>query len=95
MAINGARSNGIPAMFYMHPWEIDPQQPRVQGVRALNRFRHRVGLGTTYSKLQWILDRNRFAAISDVLKHFDLGTLPSSDPASSEEIDELSLSSSH
>lgn len=95
MAINGARANGIPAMFYMHPWEIDPQQPRVDGVRALNRFRHRVGLSTAYSKLQWILDRNRFAAISDVLKHFDLGTLPSSDPASSEEIDELTMSSSH
>ena len=33
-----------PAMFYFHPWEIDPDQPRVEGVGAKTRFRHYVNL---------------------------------------------------
>jgi polysaccharide deacetylase family protein (PEP-CTERM system associated) len=72
MAIDGARRSGIPAMFYVHPWEIDPQQPRVDGVRFMNRFRHSVGLSTTYSKLNWLLDRNRFSTMSEVMNHFHL-----------------------
>jgi polysaccharide deacetylase family protein (PEP-CTERM system associated) len=72
VAIDGARRSGIPAMFYVHPWEIDPQQPRVEGVRFMNRFRHSVGLNATYSKLNWLLDHNRFSTMSDVMNHFDL-----------------------
>ena len=29
-----------PAMFYFHPWEIDPEQPRVDGIASKSRFRH-------------------------------------------------------
>ena len=36
---------GQPFMFYVHPWEIDPDQPRMPGTR-LNRFRHYVNLPT-------------------------------------------------
>jgi polysaccharide deacetylase family protein (PEP-CTERM system associated) len=72
LAIDGARRSGIPAMFYVHPWEIDPKQPRVAGIRFMNRFRHSVGLSTTYSKLNWLLDHNRFSTMSDVMNHFDL-----------------------
>ena len=32
--------DGKPAMFYFHPWELDPDQPRVQGPGAKSRFRH-------------------------------------------------------
>jgi polysaccharide deacetylase family protein (PEP-CTERM system associated) len=73
-AIDGSRRRGIPAMFYIHPWEIDPQQPCVSGVRFANRLRHSIGLRTTYTKLSRLLDRNRFAAIGDVMNHFDLGS---------------------
>jgi polysaccharide deacetylase family protein (PEP-CTERM system associated) len=36
--------DGQPAMFYFHPWELDPDQPRVHGARAGARFRHYVNL---------------------------------------------------
>ncbi len=36
--------DGKPAMFYFHPWELDPEQPRVDGIGAKTRFRHYVNL---------------------------------------------------
>jgi polysaccharide deacetylase family protein (PEP-CTERM system associated) len=42
-------------MFYMHPWEIDPGQPRVSEGSSLSRFRHYVNLGRTMDKLRGFL----------------------------------------
>ena len=36
--------DGKPAMFYFHPWELDPEQPRVSGPGFKTRFRHYVNL---------------------------------------------------
>jgi polysaccharide deacetylase family protein (PEP-CTERM system associated) len=36
--------SGMPYIFYIHPWEIDPGQPRVAGLKATNLFRQRVNL---------------------------------------------------
>ena len=36
--------DGRPAMFYFHPWELDPGQPRVAGTGAKARFRHYLNL---------------------------------------------------
>jgi polysaccharide deacetylase family protein (PEP-CTERM system associated) len=36
--------DGRPAMFYFHPWELDPEQPRVAGPGAKARFRHYLNL---------------------------------------------------
>ena len=38
------RDDRQPAIFYFHPWEIDPGQPRPEGVGAKSRFRHYVNL---------------------------------------------------
>ena len=43
------------AIFYFHPWEIDPEQPRVDGLDAKTRFRHYVNLGRTMGRLQLLL----------------------------------------
>ena len=40
-----------PSLFYIHPWEIDPGQPRVDSAGRLSRFRHRVNLGRTAARL--------------------------------------------
>ncbi|HNQ05018.1 MAG TPA: DUF3473 domain-containing protein [Thiobacillaceae bacterium] len=40
-----------PAMFYFHPWEVDPEQPRVKGAPLKSRFRHYVNLSRMESKL--------------------------------------------
>ncbi len=40
-----------PAMFYFHPWEIDPDQPRIPGAPVKSRFRHYVNLSRMENKL--------------------------------------------
>jgi polysaccharide deacetylase family protein (PEP-CTERM system associated) len=47
--------DGKPAMFYFHPWELDPDQPRVQGPGAKSRFRHYLNLKRTEPRLRRLL----------------------------------------
>ncbi|MDE2229122.1 MAG: DUF3473 domain-containing protein [Alphaproteobacteria bacterium] len=51
--VNHAESR--PAVFYMHPWEIDAAQPRVAGLLAKSRFRHYLNLGRMYGRLGRLL----------------------------------------
>ncbi len=44
-----------PAMFYFHPWEIDPEQPRVKGTTAKTRFRHYINLSRTEARLRRLM----------------------------------------
>lgn len=46
---------GRPAMFYFHPWEIDPDQPRVAGAPLRSRVRHYSRLGAMAGKLRTLL----------------------------------------
>ncbi|MDA1053672.1 MAG: DUF3473 domain-containing protein [Planctomycetota bacterium] len=55
-----------PVMFYIHPWEIDPGQPRLAG-SLKSRFRHYQNLATTRKKLNWLLPRFSFAPMSQVI----------------------------
>jgi polysaccharide deacetylase family protein (PEP-CTERM system associated) len=45
-------TDGKPAIFYFHPWELDPGQPRVPGIDAKTRFRHYVNLDQTEHRLR-------------------------------------------
>lgn len=47
------RNNGY--IFYMHPWEVDPQQPRAEGVSRFSRFRHYVNLAKAAEKLKRLM----------------------------------------
>ncbi len=49
------RLDGQPAIFYFHPWEIDPAQPRVPGAGLKTRFRHYVNLSRTEGRLAQLL----------------------------------------
>lgn len=42
-------------LFYFHPWEIDPQQPRPEGLTAKTRFRHYLNLSRMESRLECLL----------------------------------------
>lgn len=44
------------AVFYFHPWEVDPQQPRVSGASAKARFRHYLNLDRMQARLDRLLD---------------------------------------
>jgi FemAB-related protein (PEP-CTERM system-associated) len=56
-----------PVMFYLHPWEVDPGQPR-QPMAWHHRFRLYVGLEKTAAKLDRLLAQFRFGTARDVLK---------------------------
>jgi polysaccharide deacetylase family protein (PEP-CTERM system associated) len=47
---------GAPCMFYFHPWEIDPDQPRQAGLTAKTRFRHYVNLQRMPGRLRRLLN---------------------------------------
>ncbi|MDZ7752494.1 MAG: XrtA system polysaccharide deacetylase [Gammaproteobacteria bacterium] len=49
------RHDGRPVIFYFHPWEIDPHQPRPQGATAKTRFRHYLNLDVMESRLERLL----------------------------------------
>jgi polysaccharide deacetylase family protein (PEP-CTERM system associated) len=49
------RVDGRPAMFYFHPWELDPHQPRVAGLPPKVRFRHYLNLHRTEARLSRLL----------------------------------------
>lgn len=44
-----------PCMFYFHPWEVDPEQPRQSGISAKTRFRHYVNLQRMPGRLRRLL----------------------------------------
>ncbi len=52
-AFHAAEGRG--GMFYTHPWEIDPGQPRIAGAGRLSRFRHYLNLGRTAPRLERLL----------------------------------------
>jgi len=49
------RQDKKPAVFYFHPWELDPEQPRVPGISAKTRFRHYINLKHTERRLRRLL----------------------------------------
>lgn len=60
------RVERCPAIFYLHPWEIDPGQPRIQ-TPVLSRIRHYRNLHKTEPRLRALLREFRFATVADVL----------------------------
>lgn len=57
---------GRPAIFYFHPWEIDPDQPRVK-LSWQKAFRHYFNLKRTFQRLDRLLSDFKFTSIREVL----------------------------
>ncbi len=68
-----------PAIFYLHPWEIDPDQPRLDA-SLLSRFRHYRNLDKTESRLRTLLRDFRFGPMLSVLTSGSEATVDSSLP---------------
>jgi len=60
------RKDRMPAVVYVHPWETDPDQPRIRAP-LLSRFRHYVGLRSTLGKLRALTRRFRFAPMAELV----------------------------
>jgi len=59
--IQRAKAEKLPVIAYIHPWEIDPQQPRLNG-RLASRLRHYTNLGKTYGRLAKMLRDGAFTS---------------------------------
>ena len=61
------RDEQKPAIFYLHPWEIDPSQPRLEA-NGLSRFRHYRNLHKTEGRLKQLLHDFRFCPVATVIE---------------------------
>jgi polysaccharide deacetylase family protein (PEP-CTERM system associated) len=57
-----------PFIFYLHPWEVDPDQPRVR-TNWKSRLRHYTNLGRCEGRLRRLIGEFRFGRVRDVLTH--------------------------
>ncbi len=71
-AIRAENRAGAPAIVYLHPWEVDPAQPRIAASRFA-RFRHYLNLSRTRRRLERLLSSFRFTTVSTVLDDLDRG----------------------
>lgn len=62
--------DGRPAIFYFHPWELDPEQPRVLGPDRLSRFRHYVNLRGVDEKLRRLLRDFEWLPVREVFAEY-------------------------
>ena len=60
------RDDGRPAMFYFHPWELDPGQPRVPDLPLRTRFRHYLNLDRMHGRLSRLLSDFRWSRVDRV-----------------------------
>lgn len=86
-AVSSVQRRQQPAMFYIHPWEIDPEQPIIDGVGWKSRFRHRVGLRHTEAKLRKLLKSRAFDCIEKVLEHHQANAGSSRNPMATSDND--------
>jgi len=59
-------SGEAPYVFYFHPWEMDPDQPRIKAASAKARFRHYLNLNRFGSRLDVLLQRYRWGRMDDI-----------------------------
>ena len=57
-----------PVIFYFHPWEIDPNQPRIQRASAKSRLRHYLNLKSMYGKLDRLLAQHSWGRIDQIVE---------------------------
>lgn len=57
-----------PAMVYLHPWEVDPEQPRQKAARRMSRLRHYRNLALTKKRLHKLAEEFRFTTVREVLE---------------------------
>jgi polysaccharide deacetylase family protein (PEP-CTERM system associated) len=69
-------ASGLPYVFYIHPWEIDPGHPRVRGMKASNAFRQRVNLGRCEERLAALASAFHWVPIGKLLEAWQVEHTP-------------------
>jgi polysaccharide deacetylase family protein (PEP-CTERM system associated) len=60
-------ASGHPLVLYIHPWELDPEQPRMSGP-VLSRFRHYINLTKTEGRMRRLLSDFAFSSIAEIIQ---------------------------
>jgi polysaccharide deacetylase family protein (PEP-CTERM system associated) len=74
------QQEGRPVVVYLHPWEIDPQQPRLSGSLKA-RFRHYSNLGGMEKRIKELISGHRFVSFKTFLESHLVHELPSITPS--------------
>jgi polysaccharide deacetylase family protein (PEP-CTERM system associated) len=64
-ALRHSARNGEPGVVYLHPWELDPDQPR-HNLGGLKTLRHYAGLSRVEARLRGLLERHAFGPIGNL-----------------------------
>jgi len=67
-AVRQVNALGEPAVFYFHPWEIDPGQPRVRRAPLRSRLRHYIALGRMEGKLARLTGEFAWGRVDEVVR---------------------------
>lgn len=66
-------ATGMPYVFYIHPWEIDPGQPRVSGLKRSHAFRHTVNLDRCEARFAALLRDFGWTTMRELLERHATG----------------------
>lgn len=70
-ALRARAAEGVPVVVYLHPWELDPEQPRLAAASRRARWRHTLGLARMRDRLLALLDAMPFGTLRDVIARLD------------------------
>jgi hypothetical protein len=59
-----------PFVFYLHPWEIDPDQPKIVGIGLKTRFRHYLNLAKTEQRFHNLLSDFKFSSMKNLIENY-------------------------
>jgi len=65
-ALTQVNKEGQAALFYCHPWEIDPDQPRQSGISLKTRFRHYLNLNKMQQRIESLVDDFNWDSMAQV-----------------------------
>ena len=60
------RKESMPGIFYFHPWELDPEQPRIEDIPAKAKFRHYLNLDKFEGRMANMLNTFRWNSLRSV-----------------------------
>jgi polysaccharide deacetylase family protein (PEP-CTERM system associated) len=76
LAVRQVNAEGQPAMFYFHPWEIDPDQPRVRQAPLRSKLRHYSRLGAMSGKLRGLMGRHEWGRVDEAVSRTEVAYTP-------------------
>jgi polysaccharide deacetylase family protein (PEP-CTERM system associated) len=71
MFLKNLENQGSQLVMYLHPWEFDPEQPRMDG-SVVSKFRHYLNLKKTETRLQQLVKDFRFTSIREAIDAIDI-----------------------